>query len=185
MQVVVVVADDGDLLRIEPGRHAEAEHHAGLRLDAETAVVTGDIIEIGRKAEAIGRLADRPLVVAGSDAEAIPFFFQVPEEAFEIGDRHGMPGGIGRHRIELFRQRRDRERRTGLDEPGGDLHRVAGRQQAVGHHIAAHRIHAAGGEKPAGEHAVALRRKQRKLAVHRQPGPGIIQKRTVLVEKNA
>ncbi len=88
VQIMVVVADDRDLFRQKTGRGAEAEHHAGFRLDAEAAVVTGDVIDIRGKTETFGGLADGAFIVAGGDAELEAALVQPGEEAGKIGHRH-------------------------------------------------------------------------------------------------
>src|SRR5690606_41460210 len=55
---------------IEPSCGAKAEHHAGLRLRTEAAVIAGDEIEMVGDAETLRGPPDRQFVVAGGDRKS-------------------------------------------------------------------------------------------------------------------
>lgn len=58
VQIVIIVADHCHACRRKTNRVAETENHAGLRLRAVTAVITGDEIDIAFETETDRRLAD-------------------------------------------------------------------------------------------------------------------------------
>src|SRR5690606_4705651 len=58
-QIMAIVSHNRHLPGIEPGCGAKAEHHAGLRLRAEAAVIAGNEIEMAANAETLRSPADR------------------------------------------------------------------------------------------------------------------------------
>lgn len=104
MHVVLVIADHRHLGGVEAGCGAEAQEHAGARLDAMATVVAGDEIEESGKAQPFRGAADRQFVIAGGDAELQAARLEAGKEDGKIRHRNGEIGTADKKRIERHGQ---------------------------------------------------------------------------------
>ncbi|MNI16036.1 hypothetical protein D3C73_693560 [compost metagenome] len=185
MHVMAVVANHHDLCRLKTDCLAEGQHHARLRLGAETAVVTGDEIHMSGNAEALGHAADCLFVVAGGDAKLQAACLQIRKHGREIGDRHGKFRRTEEQRVQFTGQVAHIKRRSCFYKTFGYLGGITGGEQAVGFRLARLRVHAAGGQQNGFERCVSGCSDACSLPVYRSPAFVVTDKRTVLVEQDA